>query len=130
MRLFPLCLLLGLAACDMAGPGFHGAPKLVREVEGSRFTLRFQGDLVEAIRTSPEMLPRFDAVARKAGIAAQMESGCTASWVEGDPSMMWIGLSCDGKAAPKMPRRPRTLFCDLTVVSPESGNLPASVACR
>lgn len=112
MRGFPcVLLLLGLVGCASAGPGFYGAEKHTREVEGSRFILRFRGPLVEATRTSPEWMPRFADVARKAGIAAQIETGCRAKWVEGDPAMMWIGLSCDGKPAPKLPRRPRTLKC-------------------
>ncbi|WP_245853324.1 hypothetical protein [Maliponia aquimaris] len=100
-----------------------------RTVEGSRFSLRFRGDLVEAIRTSPEAFPRFEAVARKAGIAAQIESGCRAAWVEGDPSMMWIGLSCDGQPAPKMPRRPRTLYCDIDGADLRGGRMTGALTC-
>ncbi len=113
MRLFPVILLLGLAACDTAGPGFSGLHKVVREVDGSTFTLRRRGPLVEAIRTNPEMLPRFQTIAPKAGIAAQQETGCTADWVMGDPAMMVIGLACDGQGAPKMPRKPRRFHCEL-----------------
>jgi hypothetical protein len=130
MRVFPMFFFLGLACCDTAGPGFYGAEKVIKEVEGSRFTLRFQGDLVEAIRTSPEMLPKFEQVARKAGIAAQIESDCRAAWVEGDPSMMWIGLSCDGRETPKMPRRPRTMFCDLGAPTTTTGGIVGPVRCR
>jgi hypothetical protein len=113
MRLFPMILALGLAACDTAGPGFLGVPKRIDTVDGSSFTLRRRGDLVEAIRTSPESLPRFQNIAPRAGVAAQRWTGCRAVWVMGDPSMMWIGLSCDGRAAPKMSRRPQTFYCDL-----------------
>ncbi|MBP0482360.1 hypothetical protein [Sagittula salina] len=114
MRLVPLlALFLVLAACDMAGPGFSGAPKVMREVEGTRFTLRRRGDVVEAIRTSSEVLPRFPEVARKAGIAAQKETGCRALWIMGDPAMMWVGLACAGRSAPGMPKRPHTLFCEV-----------------
>ena len=72
LMLILVCLCL-LAACDAAGPGFRGADKVVREVDGSRFTLRFRGDMVEAIRTSPEMLPRFETVARRAALLAEAE---------------------------------------------------------
>ncbi|WP_323767209.1 hypothetical protein [Antarctobacter sp.] len=123
-------LLLGLAACDAAGPGFYGAEKRIREVEGARFTLRFQGNLVEATRTNPEWLPRFPDVARKAGIAAQIESGCRADWVEGDPAMMWIGLSCDGKPAPKRPRRPKTIFCDIGDITRRGATYAGALNCR
>ncbi|KUF09438.1 hypothetical protein [Pseudoponticoccus marisrubri] len=113
MRFSPQVLVLGLAACSAAGPGFQGADPVIREVEGSRFTLRFRGGIAEAIRTNPEWMPRFPDIARKAALAAQAETACRAAWVEGDPAMMWIGLSCNGARAPKMPRRKRTLYCDL-----------------
>lgn len=112
MRLIlSLILCLPIAACDSAGPAFRDAREIRHEVEGSRFTLRFQGALVEATRTSPEWMPRFEEVARKAGIAAQIHSGCRAAWVQGDPAMMWIGLSCNGAPAPKLPRRTRVIQC-------------------
>lgn len=102
----------------------------MREIEGSRFTLRFQGNLVEATRTSPEWLPRFEEVARKAGIAAQIESGCRADWVEGDPALMWVGLSCDGGPAPKRPRRSRTIFCDIEDLTGRNGTYVGALSCR
>jgi hypothetical protein len=108
-----MILALGLAACDAAGPGFIGAPKRIEQVEGSSFTLRRRGDLVEAIRTNPEVLPRFQDVAPKAGRAAQRATGCRAVWVMGDPAMMWVGLSCDGRDAPKLSPRPQTFVCKL-----------------
>ncbi|ASP20180.1 hypothetical protein ANTHELSMS3_01483 [Antarctobacter heliothermus] len=123
-------LLLGLAACDAARPGFYGAETQVQEVEGSRFTLRFQGNLVEATRTSPEWLPRFEDVTRKAGIAAQIQSGCRADWVEGDPAMMWIGLSCDGRPAPKRPRRSKTIYSDIDGLSQRAGTHAGALTCR
>lgn len=114
---------LFLAACDTAGPGFRGLDQTHVDYEGSRFTLRRQGDVVEAIRTNPEMLPKFETVARKAGIATQIETGCTAAWVVGDPSMMWIGLSCEGAKAPPIPRKTRVIFCDLSDLTPRGGSL-------
>ena len=130
MRGFPcVLLLLGLVGCASAGPGFYGAEKRVREVEGSRFTLRFRGPLVEATRTSPEWLPRFEDVARKAGIAAQIETGCRAEWVEGDPAMMWIGLSCNGDRAPKMPRRPCTIHCAIDEPAPRAARHGLALDC-
>lgn len=116
----------GLAACDVAGPGFHGGEKVVREYDGSRFTMRRQGNVIEAIRTNPEMLPRFQPVARRAGIAAQIETGCKADWVVGDPSMMWIGLSCNGGKAPPKPSKRRVFYCDLYDVSAGGGTLECS----
>lgn len=102
----------GLAACDSAGPGFRGVEKTVSTVEGSTFTLRRQGDVIEAIRTNPERFPTFQPIARKAGLAAQQLSGCEAAWVVGDPSMMWVGLACEGRKAPPQPKKRKTLSCD------------------
>lgn len=114
MRTLPVVsLILGLAACDAAGPGFSGAEKAIREQDGARFTLRRRGDLVEAIRTNPEVLPRFQAVAPKAGIAAQLWTGCRAEWVMGDPAMMVVGMACDGRTPPKLPKRRHTMYCEL-----------------
>jgi hypothetical protein len=108
------CATLALAACDSAGPGFRGAEAVSREQDGSRFTLRFRGPLVEAVRTSPEWLPRFDAIARRAALAAQAERpGCTVAWVQGDPAMMVMGLGCGDAPAPKVPKRSRVLLCEL-----------------
>ncbi|WP_089276748.1 hypothetical protein [Antarctobacter heliothermus] len=102
----------------------------MQDVDGSRFALRFRGNLVEATRTSPEWLPRFEDVARKAGIAAQIQSGCRADWVEGDPAMMWIGLSCDGGPAPKRMRRPRTIYCDIEDHNQRAGIHAGALTCR
>ena len=114
MRPILILCLLALTACDSAGPGFRSAPALHRSVEGSRFTLRFAGDIVEAVRTSPEWLPRFETVARKAILAvADERPNCRTEWVEGDPALLMLGLSCDGHAAPKRPKRTQVYFCDL-----------------
>ncbi|MCC1490993.1 hypothetical protein [Cognatishimia sp. F0-27] len=120
-----------LAGCDTAGPGFRSAEPVTRVVEGSRFTLRFRGDLVEAIRTSPEMLPRFEDVARKAGLAAQAERpGCVTDWVEGDPAVVLLGLSCNGGKAPKRPKRKALLLCDLYDLSTRDSVGRGSAECE
>ncbi|SDX89553.1 hypothetical protein [Citreimonas salinaria] len=112
--LWPLMLFATLSACDAAGPGFRGGEAVTREVEGSRFTLRFRGPLAEAVRTSPEWLPAFDATARRAALAAQAERpGCRVAWVQGDPAMMLVGLACGERPAPAIPARSRVLLCEL-----------------
>ncbi|MDA7425114.1 hypothetical protein [Thalassococcus lentus] len=115
-------LAFALLGCDAAGSGFRGVEPVTRHVDGSRFTLRFRGDLVEAIRTSPEMLPKFEAVARKAARAAEAErAGCETAWVEGDPAMMLLGLACYGGKAPRKPKRRNMLSCDFQTLT--GGNL-------
>lgn len=113
MRLPLVLFCFGLAACDVAGPGFLNAP-VVRVTEGgSKFTLRRRGAYVEAIRTSPEFLPRFHDVALRAGLATQRETGCRADWIMGDPALMYIGLDCGAEPAPPMPRKRHMFFCDV-----------------
>lgn len=131
MRLLSFMILLtGLSACDAAGPGFRGAPTVERTVDGSTFTLRFRDSMVEAIRTNPEMLPRFQPVARKAAIAAQVETGCKADWVQGDPAMMLIGLSCNGAKAPKIPKKRSQLYCDLSDFTVRDGTGSGALVCE
>ena len=106
------CLLI-LVACDSAGPAFRGAEPVKAEIDGSRFTLRFRGDMVEAVRTSPEWNPRFETVAEKAARAAEAQRpGCVTDWVDGDPAMLLLGLKCNGRPAPSRPRRKDLLLCD------------------
>ena len=112
MRILTVSLVfLGLAACDVAGPGFYDAQKTVVTVEESTFTLRRQGDMIESIRTNMEIFPLFKDVGRKAGIAAERWTGCKAAWIVGDPSVQRIGLSCDGRDAPPEPREKAVLRC-------------------
>lgn len=113
MRSWLFSLLFVLGACVSAGPAFNSSTKIERRVEGSTFSLRRQGNIVEATRLSPEFLPKFEEVARKAAFAAQAETGCAAKWVDGDPALLRIGMSCNGERAPKKPRRRQSLYCDI-----------------
>lgn len=105
MRHLVLLLVLLVLGCDTAGPGFGGLPARPVEVEGTRFDLRLREDgMAEAIRTSIEY-PNYAQISRRAGFAAEQVSGCTADWITGDPSVLRIGLACDGQRAPAQPRR-------------------------
>lgn len=106
LRLLPLCAIL--AACNTGGPGFSRIAAERVTQNGSTFLFRRNGPLIEAQRVSPELLPRFQPVARKAGIAAQIRTGCTVPWVVGDQAMMILALDCPG--GPPPPRIPRTRF--------------------
>lgn len=110
--LIALCLLF-LAACNTAGPGFRGVPAQTVTVEGSRFLLRINGPLAEATRTSPEFLPKFADVARKAGLATYRATGCEPRWIRGDPAMMIVGSSCNGAKPPPKPKRRVSFSCDV-----------------
>ncbi|WP_143015392.1 hypothetical protein [Alloyangia pacifica] len=110
-----LASVLPGCAAQVAGPGYGGLPALEAEVEGMRFILRLRPDRAEAVRVSPMFPPNFREVARRAQIAVARESGCMPDWVIGDPAMLEIGLSCDGRPAPKKPRGRHT-DCDFLVV--------------
>jgi len=113
--LFPLMLLV---ACDAPGPGFYGISKTEQVVQGSRFTIRVNGRIAEVIRTNPEMFPRYETIAARATIAVQRATGCTAAWVEGDPSVMMAGLACNGETPPAKPPRRRSIPCAIVTNTP------------
>lgn len=130
MRSWLVLLLVGLGACDVAGPGFTDAPAEKRSFQGSDFVIRHQGSFVKAVRVSPEFLPQFDSVAGKAALLAQIETGCVAKWVIGDPSVVHIGMSCSGKPAPPKPRRRRSLYCDIEDLYARGDSFAGHMECR
>lgn len=125
----PILLLLCLAACNTAGPGFRGIPPVEQTYDGSRFLLRQNGPLVEVIRTSPEVLPKFRDVARKASLLLQDRTGCIAAWVVGDPAMMVVGLSCDGAKPPRKPKRKVSFSCDADDIYRTQTRIDLSLNC-
>ena len=134
MRVLCFLILGVLAACNTGGPGFSGiAPERVSR-DGSVFLFRRNGPLIEAQRVSPEVAPRFQPVARKAGLAAQAKTGCPVRWVMGDQAMMILALACPG--APEPPKMPRTRHwrCDaLGSARPVGARLTSasfSLSCR
>ncbi|QFT61507.1 hypothetical protein [Roseivivax sp. THAF30] len=106
MRWLLALLLFILAACNTGGPGFGGIePERVSQ-DGSSFLFRRTGPLIEAQRISPEMMPRFQTVATKAGRAAEARTGCDVAWIMGDQAVMMMALDCPG--GPPPPKMPRT----------------------
>lgn len=103
-----------LTACNAGGSGFRGVPPAQQEVAQSRFLLRTRGPVTEVTRVSPEFLPRFEDVARKAAVAVHRETGCVARWIVGDPAVLTIGSDCAGRPAPPMPKARPRLICDAT----------------
>lgn len=118
MRGLLLILFVFLIACDTAGPGFRGIPAQTQVVDGSTFRIRVNGNVAELIRINPEPFPRYEPIAAKAAVAVYRETGCTAAWVEGDPSMMLAGLSCNGSAPPRKPPRRRNTACAILSGTP------------
>jgi hypothetical protein len=110
IRCLPLCLLL--LACDSPGRGFGGIEPVSVIRDGAHFAIRRRGDVAEAIRTNALTLPRFDWVAVRGKDATEEATGCTVAWVVGDPSVLLLGLACEGRAAPALPRGRSRLWCE------------------
>ncbi|MCE0505987.1 hypothetical protein LR948_11510 [Roseivivax sp. GX 12232] len=131
LALLAACFCL---SCNSGGPGFSGLPAETVTQDGSRFLLRRDGPLLEAQRVSPEWLPRFQPVARKAGTAAERRTGCRVAWVTGDQAMMLLGLACPGGPDPPPPPRNRYWSCEALTQSRDlGGGLTASdiaLSCR
>lgn len=115
MRLVPvLTLSLGiLSACDSGGRGFAGEPAARQEVGGAVFEIRRRGAHAEALRVSNHVLPRFPWVARRGAVAVARSTGCRPDWIVGDPSVLQVGLACGDEPAPKIPRGPLRLVCEI-----------------
>lgn len=94
MRCWVLLLLVGLAACNTAGPHFRGLPATTVTVDGSTFDVRVRGELAEAIRTNAAYTPRFGPIRERAGRAMAMVSGCAVKEVRGDQAQATGILDC------------------------------------
>ncbi|MHA6324649.1 hypothetical protein [Roseivivax sp. CAU 1753] len=135
MRIWPLLLLLlALTGCNTGGPGFSGIEPVRVSQDGSTFLFRGNGALIEAQRVSVEFAPRFQPVARKAGIAAQIRTGCPVEWIVGDQAMMILALACPGaEKPPKLPRGANWI-CDVLGASRPVGERMVSstfsLSCR
>ena len=123
-----LCLLL--AACNTPSQGYWGAEKLQFSEGGMRFTAYRKGNLIEVLRTSPEVLPTFPQVALRAVPGVERLTGCKAIWAEGDQALIEMGLSCGGAKAPKRKRRPKTLYCDIATGPARSGVTYGNMVCE
>ncbi len=130
MRILLFFMIIGLGACKHAGPGFRGAPQIEKRYDGSTFTMSRRGNVIEMIRISPEWLPKYPDISRKAALLAEAETSCKAAWVEGDPAMMWVGLKCEGERVPKRPRRPRTVFCEIEDLYKRGESLAGYMTCQ
>lgn len=93
-----LCLCLGVAACNMAGPYFRGVPVTRVTVDGSVFDVRVRGDLAEAQRQNAEYAPRFGPIRMRAAFAMEQVSGCIVREVQGDQALAIGKPSCSGRS--------------------------------
>ena len=91
-QLLPLLLLL--AACNTAGPGFRGLPATRVVVDGSTFDVRVHENRAEAIRVNFEYAPRFGPIKERARKAMAQVSGCEVKSVGGDQAMAVGTLKC------------------------------------
>lgn len=90
-----LAVLLGLSACNTAGPHFRGLPATRITVDGSVFDVRVRGDLAEAMRVNAEYAPRFGPIRERARLAMAKVSGCRVTDVLGDQALATGKLVCD-----------------------------------
>jgi len=105
--------ILGLVACNTAGPHFRGLSATRVTVDGSIFDVRVRNDLAEAIRINPEYAPRFGPIRDRAGRAMAQVSGCVVREVRGDQAQALGLLKCGkGRTWPQtLSRTPRDLEC-------------------
>lgn len=94
MRLILLLLLPILAACDSPSVAFMGVPAQRMEVEGSVFSMRIDGDRVESIRVSREVLPSRATILARAEQAIAQASGCEVRGIDGDQAIQRARLKC------------------------------------
>ena len=100
--LFLFVCLIGLVACNTAGPHFRGLPATRITVAGSVFDVRVNGDLAEALRVNPEYAPRFGPIRQRAAFAMAAVSGCEVEDVLGDQALATGRLDCRERHAPVM----------------------------
>ncbi|EAQ13104.1 hypothetical protein BD830_11237 [Maritimibacter alkaliphilus HTCC2654] len=96
MRILFLLTALALIGCNSPSPRFMDSPHVEVEVAGSRFSVWRDGDRVEVIRTSPEVLPRLSVVLARAEVAIQRATGCQV-WsgsLKGDQAVVTARLAC------------------------------------
>lgn len=96
MRFVILLTALALIGCNSPSPRFMDSPHVEVEVDGSRFSVRRDGDRVEVIRTSPKVLPRLSVVLARAEVAIQRATGCRV-WsgsLKGDQAVVTARLAC------------------------------------
>ena len=73
----PIVILLVMAACASPSVQYIGVEGIPVDVEQSRFTVFKDGDNVQVIRTSREVLPNKQEVFAKATIAIERATGCS-----------------------------------------------------
>ena len=89
-------MVLPLAACNTASPGFMGIEAETVTVEGSTFDVRRKDDVVELLRTSREFAPTLQSVVPQAAQAVILVTGCTpraGTW-SGEQTLMRVRVDC------------------------------------
>lgn len=94
MRLILVCLCL--TACNTPSMDFRGITATTVTVGPSTFDVRQNGDRVELIRTSPELVRNLRQIAPRAAAAVQLATGCAlqASTLRGEATLMQGRIDC------------------------------------
>ena len=111
-------LMAWLAACNVAGPGFRGAPVHLVTSGPHRFALRQAGPEVEAIRLDPAWMPDPARVATHAALVVSRRTGCGVEWVRGDAALLRMGLDCPARLPPTPPHPPPVVDCEVLDADP------------
>ncbi|MEY8118754.1 hypothetical protein AB9F26_10875 [Falsihalocynthiibacter sp. BN13B15] len=91
-----LAVLLVVAGCDSPHPRTKGFEVTKLSVEGSDFSVRSNGEVVEAIRTNYAPRRDFGRVLLRAVVAMELATGCVVdqTTVKGDPALMAARIDC------------------------------------
>ncbi|MEH6833342.1 MULTISPECIES: hypothetical protein [Falsihalocynthiibacter] len=88
--------LLAVTGCDSPHPRTKGFDVKKVSVEGSDFTVRSNGEVVEAIRTNYAPRRDFGRVLLRAVVAIEVATGCVVdqTTVKGDPALVAARIDC------------------------------------
>lgn len=91
-----VCLVYGVAACDSPHPRTRGFDEAKITVEGSDFSVRWNGDVAEAIRTNYEPRREHGRILLRAVVAIEQATGCEVDQnaVKGDPALIAARIDC------------------------------------
>lgn len=98
MRVFLILLsaFLAMSACDSPHPNTCDYEVTKLSVEGSDFSVRSNGEVVEVIRTNYAPRRDFGRILLRAVVAMELATGCVVDQtsVKGDPALMAARIDC------------------------------------
>lgn len=91
-----VCVFFGVVACDSPHPRTRGFEVAKVTVEGSDFSVRWNGDVAEAIRTNYASRSEHGRILLRAVVAIEQATGCEVDQnsVKGDPALIAARIDC------------------------------------